>query len=103
MASGWKYTVAVPSWSQTQLRDDQAVIFYSIEVKLIPPEDSAHAERRHTVMRRFSHFQKLYLRLREAHGAQTLANMKLPPKLPLSNVASHPHMIDRRRGDLEQW
>ena len=103
MAGGWKYSISVPSWSQTQLRDDQAVVFYSIEVKLIPPEDIPHAARRHAVLRRFSHFQRLYLRLREAHGAQALAGMRLPPKLPLSNVAAHPDMIDRRRGDLEQW
>ena len=103
MASGWKYTVAVPSWSQTQLRGDEAVVFYSIEVKLLPPEDLAQPARKHVVLRRFSHFQKLFLRLKEVHGAQLLAGIKLPPKLAMSNVAKHPELIDRRRGDLEQW
>ncbi|KAK9903542.1 hypothetical protein WJX75_008320 [Coccomyxa subellipsoidea] len=29
--------------------------------------------------------------------------MKLPPKLVLTKVSKHPDLIDRRRGDLEQW
>ena len=95
--------MSVPSWTQTQLRDDEAVVFYSIEVKLIPPDQLAHAARKHSILRRFSHFQKLYLRLKEVHGSQKLASMKLPPKLPLANVAKHPELIDCRRGDLEQW
>lgn len=95
--------MSVPSWSQTQLRGDDAVVFYSIEVKLLPPEDLAQPARKHVVLRRFSHFQKLYLRLKEVHGAQLLAGIRLPPKLAMSNVAKHPELIDRRRGDLEQW
>lgn len=103
MASKWRYTVSVPSWSLTQLREDDPVVFYSVEVKLLPPEGEAHASRKHTVLRRFSHFQKLYLRLRELHGAAKLSSMKLPPKLVLTKVSKHPDLIDRRRGDLEQW
>ena len=103
MAAGWRYTVAVPSWSHTQLKDDEAIVFYCIEVTLLPPAESGAEPKKHTLLRRFSHFQKLYSRLRELHGAQKLANMRLPPKLALSNVAKHPELIDRRRVDLEQW
>jgi len=95
--------VSVPSWSLTQLRDDDAVVFYSVEVQLLPPDGSAQAFRKHTVLRRFSHFQKLYLRLKELHGGAKLSCMKLPPKLVLTKVSKHPDLIDRRRGDLEQW
>ena len=103
MAAGWRYTVAVPYWSHTQLKDDEAVVFYSVEVTLLPPPESGAEPRKHTLLRRFSHFQKLYTRLRELHGVQKLASMRLPPKLALSNVAKHPELIDRRRVDLEQW
>ena len=103
MAAGWKFSVAVPSWSHTQLRDDEAIVFYCIEVTLLPPPESGADPKKHTLLRRFSHFQKLNGRLKELHGAQKLASMKLPPKLALSNVAKHPELIDRRRVDLEQW
>lgn len=103
MESKWRYTVSVPSWSLAQLREDDPVVFYSVEVKLLPPEGEAHASRKHTVLRRFSHFQKLYLRLKELHAAAKLSSMKLPPKLVLTKVSKHPDLIDRRRGDLEQW
>lgn len=95
--------MSVPSWSLTQLSGDEPVVFYTVEVRLLPPEGSGVSTRSHNVLRRFSHFQKLYLRLKELHGAPKLSNMKLPPKLPLSNVSKHPDLIDRRRSDLEQW
>jgi hypothetical protein len=103
MATGWRYTVSVPSWSLTQLSGDEPVVFYSVEVKLLPPEGLTVATRGQNVLRRFSHFQKLYLRLKELHGSHKLSGMKLPPKLPLTNLSKHPDLIDRRRADLEQW
>ena len=103
MAADWKFSVAVPSWSHTQLRDDEAIVFYCIEVTLLPPLESGADPKKHTLLRRFSHFQKLNGRLKELHGAQKLATMRLPPKLALSNVAKHPELIERRRVDLEQW
>lgn len=95
--------MAVPTWSHTQLRNDEAIVFYCVEVTLLPPPESGAEPKKHTLLRRFSHFQKLYSRLRELYGAQKLASMKLPPKLALSNVAKDPELIDRRRVDLEQW
>ncbi|KAK9812986.1 hypothetical protein WJX72_006830 [[Myrmecia] bisecta] len=102
MASGWKFSVTIPSWTQTTLEGDEIVVFYRVEVKVLPP-DGDGAARCRSVLRRFSHFTKLHARLREELGNKAMAARDPPAKRALFGVNKKPELIERRRRELEQW
>lgn len=56
-----------------------------------------------SVLRRFSHFMKLFDKLREELGARTMVGKEPPPKRTLVNVNKRPDLIEARRRELEQW
>ncbi|KAK9834256.1 hypothetical protein WJX81_000497 [Elliptochloris bilobata] len=102
MASGWKFSVTVPSWTQTTLENDEVVVFYRVEVRVLPPEGRG-PERTRSVLRRFSHFTKLHARLRKELGPKAMEGREPPPRRALAGVNRRPDLIERRRRELEQW
>lgn len=77
-------------------------MFYRVEVRVQSAETTSVAKAR-SVLRRFSHFMKLFDKLREELGARTMVGKEPPPKRTLVNVNKRPDLIEARRRELEQW
>ncbi|KAK9825314.1 hypothetical protein WJX74_008521 [Apatococcus lobatus] len=102
MSTGWKFSVTLPSWTQATLEGDELVVFYRVEVRVVAPE-SGGASKCRSVLRRFSHFSRLYSRLKEEVGAKKMAKMDLPSRRAFMGVNKRPDLIERRRRELEGW
>ena len=63
--------------------------FYRVEVKVLPPEEAA-APRSRSVLRRFSHFQKLYSIVRPCRPPFGLLGYCRPlPSIKLAELSGH--------------
>eukprot|EP00891_Asterochloris_glomerata_P007143 jgi/Astpho2/7143/fgenesh1_pg.00113_%23_1_t len=100
--AGWQFSVTIPSWTQTTLEGDDLVVFYQVEVKVLPPKAAAPPRTR-SVLRRFSHFTKLFSRLKEELGAKKMSAKGMPLRRALFGVNRKPEQIERRRQELEAW
>ena len=75
--------------------------FYRVEVKVLPPSGEPRVR---SVLRRFSHFERLHDRLKEELGPRASAGLELlPPKRSLAGPPREPRAVDRRRRELEAW
>ncbi|KAK9812098.1 hypothetical protein WJX73_006250 [Symbiochloris irregularis] len=100
---GWAFSASIPSWTQTTLEGDELVVFYRVEVKVLPPDKNG-APRCRSVLRRFSHFKKLHGRLIEELGAARLQGLAPPRKGGFfATVNKQPALIERRRRELQEW
>ncbi|KAL3140845.1 hypothetical protein ABBQ32_005383 [Trebouxia sp. C0010 RCD-2024] len=100
--SGWQFSVTIPSWTQATLEGDESIVFYRVEVKVLPPEAHA-APKTRSVLRRFSHFTKLFVKLKEELGNSKMAKLDPPSKNRLVGVNKRPDLVEKRRRDLESW
>ncbi|DBA71498.1 TPA: hypothetical protein ACH3X2_011287 [Trebouxia sp. C0005] len=101
-SNGWQFSVTIPSWTQATLEGDENIVFYRVEVKVLPPEADA-APRTRSVLRRFSHFTKLHARLKEELGNKKMAKLEPPSKNRLVGVNKRPDLVEKRRRELESW
>ncbi|KAL0051955.1 hypothetical protein WJX82_005290 [Trebouxia sp. C0006] len=101
-SNGWQFSVTIPSWTQATLEGDENIVFYRVEVKVLPPEVDA-APRTRSVLRRFSHFTKLHARLKEELGNKKMAKLEPPSKNRLVGVNKRPDLVEKRRRELESW
>ena len=75
--------------------------FYRVEVKVLPPTGDPRVR---SVLRRYSHFERLYERLKEELGPKASAGLELlPPKRSLAGPLREARAVDRRRRELEAW
>ena len=75
--------------------------FYRVEVKVLPPSGEPRVR---SVLRRYSHFERLHDRLKEELGPRASAGLELlPPKRSLAGPLREARAVDRRRRELEAW
>lgn len=100
---GWQFTVTVPSWTQTELKDGDLVVFYRVEVRIQQSTSAAPVIKTRSVLRRFTHFTTLGERLAEELGPSALQGKPPPARHTLLAVNKRPDLIEARRRELEQW